>query len=99
AGCDSLPESARTTAWLKRTPFASPAANSQVVQLDVAILERPLGDPFLDKELWQHTDEMIVDLDRKAAVEDNGYRVGQIIGMTPGKLQDLLKSPRSCINP
>lgn len=99
AGCAVLPEPVKTTSWLKgKSPFPAPT-DAQTVQLDVALLERPLGDSFLNKELWQHTDEMIVDLDRKAAVEDNGFRVGQIVGMTPGKLQDLLKSPRCCINP
>lgn len=98
-GCHGWPEAAPSTSWLKRNPLGAAPAAGKVVQLDVAILERPLGDPFLNKELWQHTDEMIVDLDRKAAVEDNGFRVGQIVGMTPTKLQELLTSPRYCINP
>jgi hypothetical protein len=99
AGCAVLPEPVRTTSWLKRQGPLPAGLDGQVVQLDVALLERPLGDAFLNQELWQHTDEMIIDLDRKAAVEDNGFRVGQIVGMTPGKLQDLLKSERYCINP
>jgi hypothetical protein len=73
--------------------------DSEIVLLDVRVLERPVGDPFINQELWQHTDELVVDLDRKAAVEDNGFRVGQIVGMTPGKFQDLLKSERYCVNP
>lgn len=99
AGCAVLPEPPRTTSWMKRQVPGSTGLDSQVVQLDVALLERPLGDPFLNRELWQHTDEMIVDLEHKAIVEDNGFRVGQIVGMTPGKLQELLKSERYCINP
>jgi hypothetical protein len=97
AGCETLPTTGRSTSWVKRS--VAPGADSQVVQLDIALLERPLGDAFLNHELWQHTDELIVELDRKAAVEDNGLRVGQIVGMTPGKLHDLLKSERYCINP
>ena len=30
------------------------------MHLDVHLLERPLDDPFINQELWQHTDEMIV---------------------------------------
>jgi hypothetical protein len=99
AGCAVLPEPARQASWLKH-PFAPGAAmDSQIVQLEVALLERPVGDAFLTQELWQHTDQMVVALDRRTAVEDNGFRVGQIVGMTPGKLQELLKSERYCINP
>jgi hypothetical protein len=97
-GCALWPEQPPTTSWLKGQRSKSAELDSQVVQLDVALLERPLEDPFINRELWQYTDEMIVDLDRKAVVEDNGFRVGQIVGMTPGKLQDLLQSERYCIN-
>jgi len=97
-GCAVLPEPARTTSWLRRqNPFAK-SIDDQEVKLFVALLERPIEDPFINQELWSHTDEMIVDMDRKAAVDDNGYRVGQIVGMPPGKLQDLLKSERYCLN-
>lgn len=98
-GCAALPEPWQTTSWSKHPSSGSGSLDSQVVQLDVALLERPLGDPYLNKELWQYTDEMIIDMDHKAAVEDNGFRVGQIVGMTPAKLQELLKSERYCINP
>jgi hypothetical protein len=92
-GCAALPEPVRQSSWLKRS---SVGTGGDMVQLDVAIVTRPIDDPFLNHELWQHTDEMIVDLDRKAAVEDNGFRVGQIVGLTPDKLQDLLGSERYC---
>ncbi len=98
AGCASFSETVPSTSWLKR-PRLGRGLDERIVLLEVAILERPIGDPYINKELWQNTDEMIVDLDRKAAVEDNGFRVGQIVGMTPGKLQDLLKSKRYCGNP
>jgi hypothetical protein len=98
-GCTAFPEPARTTSWLRRQHLLPPEIENQIVQLELPLLERPLGDPFLNQELWQYTDEMIVDLDHKAAIEDNGYRVGKIVGMTPGKLHDLLRSERSCSNP
>ena len=98
-GCTVLPEPAQQTSWLKSQHPLNAAMEGEVVLLDVRILERPLGDPFINQELWQHTDELVVDLDRKATVEDNGFRVGQIVGMTPGKFQDLLKSQRYCVDP
>jgi hypothetical protein len=40
-----------------------------------------------------------VDLERKSLLEDNGFRVGQVGGITPEGLQSLLTSDRSCANP
>jgi len=96
AGC-TQPQSARSTSWFERLRAAD--FGKDVIQLDVALLERPIGDAFLDRELWKYTDEQTVALDRKAVLDDNGFRVGQIVGMPPGKLQALLSSERSCINP
>ena len=98
-GCAVIPEPIQSGSLYRSMRAPAKGEDSQVVKLDVAVLERPVGDAFLNHELWQHTDEMIVSLDRKAAVEDNGYRVGQIVGMTPSKLQELLTSPRCCLNP
>jgi hypothetical protein len=69
------------------------------VQMEVAVIERPLGDPYLNKDLWTFTDEQAVDLEHKTALDDNGFRVGQVVGMIPSGLQSLLTSERSCLNP
>jgi hypothetical protein len=97
AGCAG-PDAGRSTSWFK--PAAgSPALRKDIVQIDVALLELPVGDPFINRELWNNTDEQVVDLEHKAQVDDNGFRIGQIVGMTPSRLQALLTSKRSCINP
>jgi hypothetical protein len=75
-----------------------------VVYLDVAIIERTLGDVFLNRELWNEADEEVVhvesepaiSLERKRALVKNGFRVGQVGGLLPSKLHDLLTSERSC---
>lgn len=97
AGCAGS-DSVHTTSWLNPTAPA-PIQGKDIVQMDVALLELPVGDAFINHELWNNTDEQIVDLEHKAGVDDNGFRIGQIIGMTPGHLQGLLTSKRSCINP
>ncbi len=79
-------------------PFAG-AAGADVVQMDVAVLERPYGDDFLNRGLWELADEQAVSLERKPTLDDNGFRVCQIGGMTPAGLQKLLTSPRSCPDP
>jgi hypothetical protein len=71
-------------------------SSSDAVEMIVALIERRAGDPYLDKEVWTFTDEQIVELEHKAVLEDNGFRVGQIVGMTPAGLQSLLTSERAC---
>lgn len=74
-------------------------ANGDVVHLDIAVIERPVGDRYLNRALWDLADEQVIGLERKPAVEDNGFRVGTIGGMLPSDLLALLTSERSCINP
>lgn len=70
-----------------------------VVVIDVAILELPPGDAFVDRDLWSAVDEQAVALDRKAILEDNGFRVGLVGGMPPPQLQQLLESERTSPSP
>lgn len=65
--------------------------------LDLVLVERPLGDEFLNDELWQSTDMQVAGLDKKALLDDNGLRVGQVVGMNPAKLQNLVASDRYCV--
>lgn len=97
-GCVRTSEVARSTSWL--SPFRpTPLAGADVVLMDVALLERPVGDRYINQDLWTVADEQIVALDRKAVLEDNGLQVGQLGGMPPAGLQALLTSERSCVNP
>ncbi len=74
-------------------------AGEDVVQIDVAVIERPPGDRYVNGELWQLADEQGVSLERKAVLEENGFRVGLVGGLPPAGLQALLTSPRSCPDP
>lgn len=102
-GCFSG-QAERTTARLHGPPLAG-VVGEDVVYLDVFVIERPLGDPFLNRELWTETDEetiradgeQAISLERKTVLEKNGFRIGQLGGsLPPTKLQDLLASHRSC---
>jgi hypothetical protein len=103
-GCVSeQPE--RSTARLHAPGLAGPVGED-VVYLDVAEIERPAGDAFLNRDLWSDADEQVVhvegddpsvSLERKTALEKNGFRIAQIGGLQPPeKLQDLLLSQRNC---
>jgi len=70
---------------------------SDGVVMDIVLVERPLGDRYLHEEVWACTDEHAVSLEQKAAAQSNGFRVGQLIGLTPAKLQALLANERSCV--
>jgi hypothetical protein len=77
---------------------AAGSAGPEVVQLNVAVVERPAGDPFLGHEVWESGDEQRVELELKPLLEANGLRVCQF-GMLPDRLQTLLSSPRWCPSP
>ncbi len=102
-GCLST-KTERTTARLHGPPPAA-VVGPDVVYLDVFIIERPLGDAFLNRDLWSEADEQAiradgeqgVSLERKTTLEQNGFRVGLLGGaLPPTRLQDLLVSHRSC---
>jgi hypothetical protein len=94
AGCLNA-NSVRPKHWFDRLrPFSGPAG-PDVIVMDVAILECPLGDRYVNEELWTRTDEQVVELERKALLAENGLRVGQVGGIAPAELQALLTSERT----
>jgi hypothetical protein len=66
--------------------------------MDVAVVEQPLGDGYLNGALWDLVDEEVLG-DRKTLLQDNGLRIGQVGGSLPPPLQALLTSERSCLHP
>jgi hypothetical protein len=97
AGC-ATGKPARVVSWLDRSPFQTPAG-PDVVRLDVALIERPIHDSYLTEEVWQLADEQLIPMDRRAILDDSGFRVGLLSGLKPGRLQALLSSDQSCANP
>ena len=94
-GCVSEDAARPGPAWQALKFDAEPGRDR--VLLDVAIIHRPLDDPFLTTEIWAGADEMILPLERREFVELNGFRVGLLVGFPPEKLIQLLKSERSRI--
>ncbi len=80
--------------------FRDQAISPDHALIEVALLELPMGDAYINEQLWKETDELIVDdPDRRQALEANGLRVGQLVGTPPGEFQKLLLSKRCCSNP
>lgn len=96
AGCLSTAPPQGPSAWIKRL---RPELPPDIAVIEFALIERPLGDAYLNRDLWTHTDEMLFDLDCRAALEANGLRVGQVVGITPAELQAMLRSERWCLKP
>jgi hypothetical protein len=69
-----------------------------VIQLDVAILEGPVGNRAFNHDLWGFADAQGIAPETQSLLEENGLRVGQIGGFAPQELQNLLTSERSRVD-
>src|SRR5258707_2734089 len=75
----------QTTSMLGQSPLVGPVG-SDVVIMDVALLERPVGDSYINHDLWLLADEQQIPFERKASLEQNGFVVGVVAGITPSRL-------------
>jgi hypothetical protein len=97
-GCVSDAQT-RSTSLLPRSGPWGLAQGPDMVQMEVALIERPDGDPHLNKDLWALADAQAVALERKAALDDNGFRVAHVGTLPPAELQEMLLSKQCCANP
>ena len=65
--------------------------------LDVALVQAPLGDAFLDQRIWAGADQMICPADKRDLLEANGLRFGVLVGAPPAGLMNLLQTERTCV--
>jgi hypothetical protein len=65
--------------------------------LDVALVQAPLGDAFLDRKIWSSVDQMICPADKRDLLEANGLRLGILVGAPPSALTNLLQTERTCV--
>jgi hypothetical protein len=96
-GCLTGGEPGRPSTWLDRLRAPRSSLGPDAVVLDLIVIEQPLGDAFLNRELWQSTDYLAGGIDRKRLLDDNGLRIGTIVGMNPERLQGLLGMDRYCV--
>lgn len=93
-GCLFWPEHSESSSWMQQ--FKKGALSHDHALIEFALIERPHGDEYINRRLWEQTDEFF---EKRAVLEDNGFRVGQLIAQPPSEFQQLLLSPRSCSNP
>ncbi|MFM7150624.1 MAG: hypothetical protein ACKO23_12335 [Gemmataceae bacterium] len=99
-GCGTLREKPEfKDPWINLNSSQRENADESAYLVDVAFVERPMGDYFLNKEIWDLSNEQGVDLETKPHLEKNGIRVCTVGGLVPPRLQALMRSPASCPNP
>lgn len=69
----------------------APVVPVEGVYLESVILERPLGDPFLDRDLWNGV-APVGTQEGRALQAENGLRAGVLSGNPPPQFQKLLES-------
>ena len=79
---------------MQRLRDRSIAPDHAVIQ--VAAIFRPLGDGYINGRVWESTNELFIDLERHALLNENGFRMGQLVGAPPSDLQTLLLDPTCC---
>ncbi len=69
----------------------APVQQAEGVYLESVILERPVGDRFLDRDLWAVT-QPVGTPEMQVRLSENGLRAGILSGTLPPKFQTLLES-------
>jgi hypothetical protein len=94
--------------WLKQQPAAPSTSNifhslggpagSDVVVMEVAVLESTIGDQYINEDLWNTAIEQTLPAETRTMLEENGLRAGLMVGRPPEFLQ-ILTSEKTNPNP
>jgi hypothetical protein len=76
----------------------APAIAADSLIVESMLIERPLGDPFLDNELWTAT-LPVGTPETRALLEENGIRMGILSGILPTQFQKLLENKADVVDP
>jgi len=75
----------------------SPAVPAEGIYLESVILERPIGDRFLDRDLWAAA-LPVGGQEARILLAENGLRAGVLTGSLPQRFQTLLESESEAFN-
>ncbi|HLW64080.1 MAG TPA: hypothetical protein VKS79_02095 [Gemmataceae bacterium] len=73
-------------------------AGSDVVVMEVAVLETTIGDQYINEDLWNTAIEQTLPAETRTMLEENGLRAGLMVGRPPEFLQ-ILTSEKTNPNP
>jgi len=99
-GCSIIERpKAHSISFLDRLRPGDQPRHGDLITLEVALVQRPIYDAFLAKELWSGVDEQVGSLLARSTLQLNGLRVGELGGASPSEFQHMITSDRSCTNP
>src|SRR4051812_2840298 len=100
SGCSGS-EGGEAPPWLQRYKTFQGVTGPDAVFIDAALVELPFADAARYRDLWAFIDEgdQIIPLEKKAALAENGFRVGQVSAPPPAELLGLLTDKRTCPGP
>ena len=84
----------RSASLLNRVGIGEPSGPDAVF-IDYAVIERPAGNPDINRQVWTNIDEMIVETETRALLAENGIRVGVVGGLLPPELRAMIDNPKS----
>src|SRR5207253_1601580 len=93
AGCFT-PSDGKGASWRDRLRAFTGPVGSDVVVFEVAVLEVPVGDRYVNGEMWAAIDDQVLPAEVRRKLEEQGLRVGKVNGRPPDKLMDILTSER-----
>jgi hypothetical protein len=96
-GCDTVPTRGDGPAAQTVARSLAPIASSDGLLVDSVLIERPAGDPFLDRELWA----AVIPAgppEKRALLAENGLRAGVLGGAVPTRFQALLESEADAVD-
>jgi len=76
----------------------SPMIPPEGLLVQSVLIEQPIGDQFLDRDLWAST-RPVGEPETRALLAENGLRAGVLSGVLPQRFQDLLDSEADIVSP
>ncbi|VTU00080.1 Uncharacterized protein OS=Planctomyces limnophilus (strain ATCC 43296 / DSM 3776 / IFAM 1008 / 290) GN=Plim_2225 PE=4 SV=1 [Gemmataceae bacterium] len=76
----------------------TPPRQIEGLVVESVLVEQPLGDTFIDRDLWTEVTP-VGSPETRVLLDENGLRVGVVSGTGPQKLQTLLGSETDTVSP
>jgi hypothetical protein len=76
----------------------APAFPADSLIVESVLIERPLGDPYIDRELWEST-MPVGSPETRALLAENGLRASILVGIFPSQLQTMLGTKADVVDP
>ena len=87
---------ARSSSLLDRLRLGGPTG-PEAVFIEYAVIERPLGNSAMNRDVWANIDELIFPTETRTLLAENGFRVGVVGGLLPSELEAMISNPKSSL--